>query len=298
MSEKQLTLPVTGMTCANCVATVERNVRKLEGVREANVNFASERLSLVYDDALLSTADIIARVRKAGYDVPERTVELAVVGMDCVNCAQSVERALRKLDGVIEANVNFASERATVRLTPGVTREMLVGAVRKAGYDVIEAAGLGALEDAEQAARDAEIRMHLRNVILGALFTIPLFVLSMGRDFNLFGHWAHASWVNYLFWAMATPVQFYVGREFYTGAVKSLRNGSANMDVLVALGSSAAYFYSVVVTLGLLDGHVYFETSASIITLIMTGKLMESIAKGRTSAAIKKLISLDRKSVV
>lgn len=296
MSEKQLTLPVTGMTCANCVATVERNVRKLDGVREANVNFASERLSLVYDDALLSTADIIARVRKAGYDVPERTVELAVVGMDCVNCAQSVERALRKLDGVIEANVNFASERATVRLTPGVTREMLVGAVRKAGYDVLEAEGLGALEDAEQAARDAEIRMHLRNVILGALFTIPLFVLSMGRDFNLFGHWAHASWVNYLFWAMATPVQFYVGREFYTGAVKSIRNGSANMDVLVALGSSAAYFYSVVITLGLLDGHVYFETSASIITLIMTGKLMESIAKGRTSAAIKKLMGLRAKT--
>ena len=296
MSEKQLTLPVSGMTCANCVATVERNVRKLDGVREANVNFASEKLSLVYDDSLLSTGDIIARVRKAGYDVPEQTLELPIVGMDCVNCAQSVERALRKVEGVVEANVNLASERATVRLTPTVTREALVGAVRKAGYDVVEAAGLETLEDAEQAARDAEIRSHLRNVILGALFTIPLFVLSMGRDFGLFGHWAHEAWVNYVFWALATPVQFYVGREFYTGAVKSIRNGSANMDVLVALGSSVAYFYSAAITIGLLGGHVYFETSASIITLIMTGKLVESLAKGRTSAAIKKLMGLRAKT--
>ncbi|MEL7674581.1 MAG: heavy metal translocating P-type ATPase, partial [Chloroflexota bacterium] len=296
MSEKQLTLPVSGMTCANCVATVERNVRKLDGVREANVNFASEKLSLVYDDSLLSTGDIIARVRKAGYDVPEQTLELPIVGMDCVNCAQSVERALRKVEGVVEANVNLASERATVRLTPTVTREALVGAVRKAGYDVVEAAGLETLEDAEQAARDAEIRSHLRNVILGALFTIPLFVLSMGRDFGLLGHWAHEAWVNYVFWALATPVQFYVGREFYTGAVKSIRNGSANMDVLVALGSSVAYFYSAAITIGLLGGHVYFETSASIITLIMTGKLVESLAKGRTSAAIKKLMGLRAKT--
>jgi len=296
MSEKQLTLPVSGMTCANCVASVERNVRKLDGVREANVNFASEKLSLVYDDSLLSTGDIIARVRKAGYDVPERTLDLPITGMDCVNCAQSVERALRKVDGVVEANVNFASERATVRLTPGVTREALVGAVRKAGYDVVEAAGLETLEDAEQAARDAEIRSHVRNVILGALFTIPLFLLSMGRDFGLLGHWAHESWVNYVFWALATPVQFYVGREFYTGAVKSIRNGSANMDVLVALGSSVAYFYSAAITIGLLGGHVYFETSASIITLIMTGKLVESLAKGRTSAAIKKLMGLRAKT--
>ena len=136
----------------------------------------------------------------------------------------------------------------------------------------------------------------MRNVIIGALFTIPLFILSMGRDFNLWGHWAHESWVNYLFWALATPVQFYTGREFYTGAYKSIRNGSANMDVLVALGSSVAYFYSVIITLGLLGGHVYFETSASIITLVMTGKLMESIAKGRTSAAIKKLIGLRAKT--
>ena len=142
MSEKQLTLPVSGMTCANCVATVERNVRKLDGVREANVNFASERLTLVYDDSLLKASDVIARIRKAGYDVPEQTLDLAIVGMDCVNCAQTVERSLRKVSGVIEANVNFATEHATVRLTPGVSRDDLVSAVRKAGYDVVEAEGL------------------------------------------------------------------------------------------------------------------------------------------------------------
>lgn len=109
MSEKQLILPVSGMTCANCVATVERNVRKLDGVREANVNFASERLSLVYDESLVNTTDVIARIRRAGYDVPEQTLDLAIVGMDCVNCAQNIERSLRKVDGVLEANVNFAT---------------------------------------------------------------------------------------------------------------------------------------------------------------------------------------------
>ncbi|MBN1964065.1 MAG: copper-translocating P-type ATPase, partial [Anaerolineae bacterium] len=296
MTEKTLTLPVTGMTCANCVATVERNVRKLEGVQEANVNFASERVTLVYDDSLLQTGDIVNRIRKAGYDVPQQTVDLAITGMDCVNCANTVERALQKVDGVLDAQVNFASEHATVTLAAGVPRAALVAAVQKAGYDVVQAENEGDLEDAEQIARQKEIRGHLRNVLIGALFTIPLFLMSMARDFDLLGMWAHESWVNVLFWLMATPVQFYVGREYYSGGLKSLRNGSANMDVLVALGSSTAYFYSIAVTLGLIGGHVYFETSASIITLIMTGKLLESVAKGRTSAAIKTLMGLRAKT--
>jgi P-type Cu+ transporter len=293
MSEKKLTLPVTGMTCANCVANVERNVRKLEGVQEANVNFASEKLNLTYDGALLKTGDVIQRIRKAGYDVPQQTVDLAVTGMTCVNCAANIERALKKIDGVLDASANFANEHATVTLAAGsVTRGDLVAAIEKAGYGVVEAESEAELEDAEQAARQAEIRHNIQRVVIGVLFTLPLFVLSMGRDFGLWGAWADAAWVNYLFWALATPVQFYVGREFYVGGYKSLRGGSANMDVLVALGSSVAYFYSIVVTLGILGGHVYFETSAMIVTLIALGTLLESVAKGRTSAAIKKLMGL------
>ncbi len=296
MSEKTLTLPVTGMTCANCVATVERSVRKLDGVREANVNFASEKISLIYDDSLLGAGDIVTRIRKAGYDVPQQTVDLAVTGMDCVNCAANVERALKKVDGVLDVQVNFASEHALVTLAPGVSRQALIAAVEKAGYGVVQAEGEEALEDAEAAARQAEIQHNVHRVIVGALFAVPLFVLSMGRDVGLFGHWAHEGWMNFLFWALATPVQFWVGRDFYASAVKSLRGGSANMDVLVALGSSVAYFYSVVVTLGVMGGHVYFETSAAIITLIATGGLLETIAKGRTSAAIKALMGLQAKT--
>jgi Cu+-exporting ATPase len=296
MSDKTLSLPVTGMTCANCVAAVERNVRKLDGVREANVNFASERISLVYDDSLINTEAVIARIRKAGYNVPEQTIDLSIAGMDCVNCANTIERALKKVDGVLDINVNFATEHATITTAPSVTRQMLVETVQKAGYSVIEAESDDELEDVEATARRAEIQSTLRRLVLGALLTLPLFFISMGRDFDLFGHWAHANWVNVLFWVLATPVQFWVGRNFYTGAYKSLRNGSANMDVLVVLGSSVAYFYSVAITLGLMAGHVYFETSASIIVLITAGSLMESIAKGRTSAAIKKLIGLRAKT--
>ncbi len=296
MADKTLTLPVTGMTCANCVATVERNVRKLDGVQQANVNFASEKLMLVYDDALLKTGDIVERVRKAGYDVPSLTVDLAITGMDCANCATNVGRALGKVDGVLEANVNFASEHALVKLVPGVTRETLISAVEKAGYGVVQAADEAELEDAEQAARQAEVRHNLQRMAVGAVFTLPLLLLSMGRDLGVLGMWAHDSWVNYLFWVLATPVQFWVGRDFYVSGYKSLRGGSANMDVLVALGSSVAYFYSVPIALGLLGGHVYFETAASIITLITVGGLLETVAKGRTSAAIKKLMGLQAKT--
>jgi Cu+-exporting ATPase len=292
MAEKQLTLPVVGMTCANCVATVERNVRKLDGIQAVAANFATDRVSLVYDEKIVQPDAIIARIEKAGYDVPQQTVELPITGMTCANCAFTVGRALKKVDGVLDADVNFATERASVSLTAGVTREALAAAVEKAGFGVVQSDDPDTLEDAEQLAREAEINHQTHRLLIGALFTAPLFLLSMARDFGLLGAWAHDAWVNYLFWALATPVQFYVGWDYYTGAFKSLRNGSANMDVLVALGSSAAYLYSIPIVLGLLTGHVYFETSAMIITLIVAGKLLEARAKGRTSAAIKQLMGL------
>lgn len=296
MSEKSITLPITGMTCANCATNIERSVRKLDGVHDANVNLASERLNLVFDASLLTESDIIARVRKAGYDVPEQTVDLAITGMTCANCAANVTRALKEVDGVLEVNVNFANEHATVTAAPNVARNDLIAAVEKAGYGVVVAEDEAELQDAEQAAREAEIRHQVRRLVIGALFTIPLFLLTMTRDFGLFGMWAHETWFNVLLMALATPVQFYVGRDYYIGGYKAVRNGSANMDVLVALGTSVAYVYSVAVMLELLPGHVYFETAAVIIVLIVLGKLLEARAKGRASEAIKKLMGLQAKT--
>ncbi len=302
-TEKQLTLPVLGMTCANCVAAVERNAKKVDGVSDAVVNFASEKVMLTYDPAIARPEAVIERIHKAGYEVPTATLELPIVGMTCANCASNIQRALIKVDGVLEANVNYASEKATVNYIVGVaSRAELVAAVRKAGYDVVEAATEDELEDAEAAAREAEISHQQKRFIVGAIFTAPLLILSMGRDLGLLGMWSHANWVNWLFFALATPVQFYVGKDYYVGAYKSLRNGSANMDVLVALGSSAAYLYSVAVLIALTLGsmalgmHVYFETSAAIITLIVLGKVLEARAKGRTSEAIKKLMGLRPKT--
>lgn len=307
MSEQQITLPVLGMTCANCVASVERNSKKVDGVTDAVVNFASEKVTVTFDpeqvDPKTVTNNVIERVHRAGYEIPTATAELPLLGMTCANCASTIERRLNKVDGVLEARVNFANEKGTVTYAPGsVTRADLVAAVRKAGYDVVEAAADDGLEDAEALARQAEIKHQQKRFIVGLVFSLPLFAFSMLRDFGVLGHWAHAAWVNWLFWALATPVQFYVGWDYYVGAYKSLRNRSANMDVLVAMGSSVAYFYSILVTIALTLGsdmfglHVYFETSAVIITLIVLGKLLEARAKGQTSEAIKKLMGLQAKS--
>ena len=198
----------------------------------------------------------------------------------------------------MEAAVSYASERATVRFDPSaVTVSELAHAVERSGYGVILAEE-GDLEDAEAAARAAESRTQNRRFWTGVTFAGPLFGLSMARDFALLGAWAHEPWVNWFMFGLATPVQFYVGWDFYVGAYKALRNRAANMDVLVALGSSVAYAYSVVVAVALTIGttatgeHVYFETSALIITLIKLGKLLEVRAKGETSAAIKELMGL------
>ena len=310
MAEKTLTLPVTGMTCANCVRSVERNAKKVDGVQDATVNFATEKATVVYDPKVASPQDVIARIEKAGYGVPTAELELPITGMTCTNCSNTIQRKLNKLDGVVDASVNFATERATVRFAPGsLTQADVVATVEKAGFGVVISAENEAPEDAEANAREAEINHQWRRLIVGAIFTIPLFIFSMARDFSLIGMWSHALWVNYLFLALATPVQFYVGWDYYVGAYKSLRNGSANMDVLVAMGSTVAYLYSVAVliakTIGaasttfngnLLGEHVYFETSAMIITLIVAGKLLEARAKGRTSEAIKKLMGLRAKT--
>ena len=293
MQEKQAVLPITGMTCANCTSTIDKGLRKLKGVTDVSVNLALERASVTYDPELLREQDLVAQVGRVGYGVATASITLPITGMTCANCTNTVTKGLKVLEGVLDVTVNLGTETATVEYLPGaISRRDMVKQVERIGYGVIEAAPEEEMEDAERAARQAEIKKQTRLLIVGAAFSIPLLLLSMGRDFGLLGAWSHQAWVNVLMWAMATPVQFYVGWQYYEGSFKALRNGSANMDVLVALGSSVAYAYSVAVTLGVIAGFVYFETAAVIITLIVLGKLLEARAKGRASEAIKRLIGL------
>ncbi len=230
--------------------------------------------------------------------MPTKTLEAPVIGMTCANCARSIERTLnRKTPGVVEAGVNLAGETATVTYDDAQTDPAAIAAaVGAIGFRLIvprAADETGAPEESEEAIRARELARERRRFWTGVAFTVPLFALSMARDFGLVGHWAHADWVNWLFLLLATPVQFYTGLGFYVGGWKSLRAGSANMDVLVALGSSTAYLYSLaVLLLPGAGGHVYFETAAVIITLIRLGKLLEARAKGRAGAAIEALMDL------
>ncbi len=224
-------------------------------------------------------------------------ITLPITGMSCANCAMTIERILKnKVPGVTGASVNFATERASIEYIPSVTDiNRIVAAIEKAGYGAIMPGG--SIEDAELAAREAEIRNQTGKFLVGVIFTLPLFVLSMGRDFGLLGMWGHAAWMSWLFLALATPVQFYTGYDFYTGGWKSLVNRSANMDLLVAMGSSVAYFYSFALLLyPPLGNHVYFETSAVIITLIKLGKMLESRTKAKTGGAIRRLMGLSPKT--
>jgi Cu+-exporting ATPase len=298
MEKKQISLPVTGMTCANCSLTIERNLKRMDGVETAAVNLATERAAVTYDPSVVKQGDFLALIRDIGYDVATAKADLPITGMTCANCAMTIERTLKRLDGVVGANVNLASERASVEYLPGaISLVAIQQAIRDVGYDVVVPGEGEAAEDVERAAREAEVRDQTRKFWIGVAFALPLFLLSMGRDFGLLGAWADAVWVNWLFLILATPVQFYVGWDYYVGGFKSLRAGSANMDVLVAMGSSVAYFYSIAVLLFPSIGeHVYFETSALIITLIKLGKMLEARAKGRTSEAIKNLMGLRPKT--
>jgi Cu+-exporting ATPase len=295
MAEQQANLSVTGMHCANCAFTVERSLKKAEGVTEAAVNYATEKATVSFNPSLASAAELVGQVRGAGYDVVTAKIELPITGMTCANCAATVERTLnKKVPGVVQASVNFATERASVEYIPGVASvAAMVEAIEQAGYGVVQAAPEEALEDVEARAREAEIADQTRKFWVGVAFSAPLFLLSMARDFGLLGPWAHGAWMNWLFLALATPVQFYTGWDYYVGSYHALRNRTANMDVLVAMGSSIAYLYSIAVLLFSAGGqHVYFETSAVIITLIKMGKLLEARAKGRTGEAIRQLMGL------
>jgi Cu+-exporting ATPase len=278
---------VTGMTCTTCAATIEKGLAQTPGVEKADVSFASEKASVEYDPSKVDLAKIAKTVSELGYSVVTKKSIFPVSGMTCASCVARVEEALSSVPGVVSANVNLASEKATVEYVEGTDVAEMRRAVEDAGY------GLGSeaatLEDVTTASQ-REIRSLRNRFIFALVFAVVIMVLNMGPDFP---------WKPYLLWALATPVQFWTGWRFYKGMWGALRHKTADMNTLIAVGTSAAYFYSMVVVLapGLfaaagIELGLYFDTSSMIIALILLGRFLESRAKGQTSEAIKKLIGL------
>jgi Cu+-exporting ATPase len=304
---KELQIGVQGMTCAACVNRVERGLSKVEGVEKASVNLATENASIAFDPQKTSPAELIAKIEESGYKPVVTQVELGISGMTCAACVSRVERALQKTEGVLSASVNLATERATVQFLPASTGlAQLKRAVREAGYGVVETTPGKDRTDLEREARQREITSLRRAFTTAYYFTVPLFLLSM-----LPMLWMPAKmfllalapmevwyWVKLL---LATPVQFGPGLRFYRRGWAALRAGSPDMNSLVMVGTSAAYFYSLLVVLvpqifPPQAQHVYFEAAAVIITLVLLGKYLEAITKGRTSEAMRKLLGLQAKT--
>ncbi|WP_216329178.1 heavy metal translocating P-type ATPase [Deinococcus aestuarii] len=307
---KTIELGVQGMTCASCVGRVERGLSKVEGVESAAVNLATERATITYNPEQAAPQALIAKVKDVGYEPVVGEIELGVQGMTCASCVSRVERALKKVDGVLDASVNLATERASVRYLPSsVSAGQLKAAVKGAGYEVLEAQAGQDRSDLEREARERETRSLRNAVAFSAVFAIPLAILAMVpmlvpavNDWlmNTFGHRVMTT-LNWVMLALAAPVQFGPGMRFYRLGWKALRNRSPDMNSLVMIGTSAAFFYSLVVTLApqvFPEGtaHVYYEAAAVVITLILLGKYFEAIAKGRSSEAMKKLLSLQAKT--
>lgn len=287
---RQIELPIEGMTCAACAARIENNLNKLPGVHAA-VNFTNEKVRVELDTGTTTRPeDLVRSIEQAGFHVVPQSVQLQISGMTCATCSGRIEKALNKLPGV-SATVNLATETARTSFSPGmVTVDELIAAVVRAGYGASEISDTSRTE--EKARRLAAYQAELRMFWISAALTLPL-VLQMGAMFSGMHEDLLPRWLQ---WLLATPVQFWVGKRFYVAAWHALRGGSANMDVLIALGTSMAYLFSAVVTMLALQQHVYFEASAAIITLVLLGKLMEARAKGKTSAAIEELIKLQPKT--
>lgn len=293
MSEKEhVNLPILGMTCANCAVTVERALKRTEGVDEALVNLSSERVAVTFDSDQTVLNNLVSSIQNAGYDVATGEAVFSIPELtDPVN-AQRLEKALENKAGIISSKANPVAETLNLVYVPTITNVTeIMDLVVKAGFTPTLTDR--DLDDPESKARQRAIQEQKRLLTISLILTIPLFILQMGSEFGLLPAFiSQAPWLNWVLFALATPVQFYVGRSYYINGWKALKNGSANMDVLVALGTSVAYFFSLIVMLGILPGMVYFETSATIITLVRLGKYLETKAKSGAGDSIKKLLSL------
>lgn len=290
MSTKKINIEVVGMTCAACSSRVEKALNKLDGIVSANVNLLANKATIEFEEEKLSPDTLIKTIEKSGYEVPLVKRTLLVEGMTCAACSTRIDKALNKLDGVVKANVNLSNNKAMVEFPSGaIEDELLVKTVEKAGYKAeVE---LERDLDREKMLREKEIKSLKTSFIISAILSAPLLL-------GMFFHMAGVETILMNGWfqfSLATPVQFIIGWRFYKGAFNALRGGGANMDVLIALGTSAAYFYSVYNIFAGVHEY-YFEASAVIITLILLGKTFEAVAKGKTSEAIKKLMGLQPKT--
>ncbi|MEQ1501429.1 MAG: heavy metal translocating P-type ATPase [Myxococcota bacterium] len=282
-----VTLPVTGMTCAACAARIEKVVGRVDGVSDARVNLATERATVAYDAAKTSADAIAAAIGGAGYGVRPDTLRLDLTGMTCASCAARIEKVLRRVPGVVSASVNLATNRATIAGLSGVaTPELLIGAVRGAGYGATLAPTDAEAQAAASATAEAAATRELAWLVGSLALTLPLVAPMVAMWFGV--HWMLPGWLQF---ALATPVQFGAGARFYRSGYRAVRGGAPNMDVLVALGSTAAYALSVG---GWLTGtdHLYFEASASLVALVRLGKWLEDRAKRSTTDAIRALSAL------
>ncbi|AIE80408.1 heavy metal translocating P-type ATPase [Bacillus tropicus] len=298
--QKEANLQISGMTCAACANRIEKGLKKVEGVHDANVNFALEKTKIMYDPQKTNPQQFKEKVESLGYGIVSDKAEFTVSGMTCAACANRVEKRLNKLEGVNEATVNFALESATVDFNPDeINVNEMKSAITKLGYK------LEVKSDEQDGSTDhrlQEIERQKKKFIISFILSFPLLWAMVSHfSFTSFIYLPDMLMNPWVQLALATPVQFIIGGQFYVGAYKALRNKSANMDVLVALGTSAAYFYSVYLSIQSIGSSehmtdLYFETSAVLITLIILGKLFEAKAKGRSSEAIKKLMGLQAKT--
>lgn len=297
---KQITLPILGMTCANCVAAVEKTLDQQNGIEKVLVNLSSERAFVSYDLEHINLNDIIATIEGAGYKVATGNINMTLAGLNDPANQRAIEKRMAESFGIIESHANIASERLSLIYIPTIIspteiREIII----KAGFKIVSDSSLTDNEDAETQARKLAIKNQRHMLIFALIFTVPLFILHMLHSFQLLPSAVMtAPWLEWLFFALATPVQFVAGWSFYINGYKALKNGAANMDVLVAMGSTTAYIYSILIMLGIFPGHGYFESAAVIITLVRLGKYLETRAKGNASDAIRKLLYLRPETAV
>ncbi len=303
MSE-ELSFRIQGMSCASCVGRVERSLKKVPGVHEVSVNLATEEAHVVTDTPLFDAKTMVSAVRDAGYDAEIAHSTLSIGGMSCASCVMRVERAIRRLPGVVEANVNLATEKASISYFPKMlTPAKIAEAVAAAGYSATEERAQSSPEAA--ADKDAELAQLRHDVLFAAAFTLPLFVIAMAKEIPglrdvMLGLLPEQTWM-WIEFVLATPVQFIAGWRFYRSGWAELRHLSPGMNSLVMLGSSAAYFYSLLaLTMPAIfpagTATTYFEAAGVIVTLILLGRYLEAVAKGRTSLAIKRLLQLQVKT--
>ncbi|MBU5313506.1 heavy metal translocating P-type ATPase [Tissierella carlieri] len=302
------TLKVEGMTCASCAKAVERATRKLEGVSEANVNLATEKLSISFDENSVSVGEIQKAVEKAGYKaiLDAVTKTMKIEGMTCASCVKAVERAVRKLDGVTEVNVNLATERLTISYEPSSVKiSDIKRSVEKTGYKAIEEE---VSVDTDKERKEKEIKSLWKKFIISAIFTVPLLYIAMGHMLGLplpmFLH-PNMNPVNFALTQLVLTIPVVIaGYRYYTIGIKTLIKGSPNMDSLIAIGTGAAVVYGIFATYMIIGGEhsyamdLYFESAAVILTLITLGKYLEAVSKGKTSEAIKKLMGLAPKTAM